>query len=237
MVKNSGGMFMSEEFVQRLQQALDAKGISWSKAATSIGLSAQASSKWKKGQISKESLELLANLLGVSVDWLLTGSNNVQVQTVDDWDSETPLESDEVEVVFFKDFKLACGSGSFNEALNTERRRLRLSRATLERRGIYKDQVFATTAKDDSMYPEIKDGDTVYIDQQRNYIKDGRIFAIEHGSLFRCKRLYALPNGGVRIVSDNKEEYDEEILTATQIQEQGFRILGWVFKVDRLNEW
>lgn len=58
---------------ERIQAALDDKGISWSKAATSIGLSAQAATKWKKGQIGKETLQDLARFLGVNYGWLATG--------------------------------------------------------------------------------------------------------------------------------------------------------------------
>ncbi|MEX7522341.1 helix-turn-helix transcriptional regulator, partial [Acinetobacter baumannii] len=89
----------------------------------------------------------------------------------------------------------------------------------------------------DSMKPTINDGDIVFVDENRNYIKDGKVFAIEHGGLFRCKRLYNLPDGGVRIVSDNKEEYGEERLTKEQIIAQGFRVIGWIWKIDRIEVW
>ncbi|KJV38128.1 hypothetical protein VH96_14365, partial [Acinetobacter indicus] len=61
--------------VERLQKALDDKKLSWSKASTMIGLSPQAPSKWKKGQIGKDTLEKLAELLEVDVGWLLTGKD------------------------------------------------------------------------------------------------------------------------------------------------------------------
>ncbi|MDT1908815.1 alkaline phosphatase, partial [Acinetobacter baumannii] len=44
-----------------------------SKAATMIGLTPQAPSKWKKGQIGKETLDKLAELLEVDAGWLLNG--------------------------------------------------------------------------------------------------------------------------------------------------------------------
>ena len=62
---------------ERIQAALDDKGISWSKAATSIGLSAQAATKWKKGQIGKETLQDLAKFLDVSYGWLATGEGEM----------------------------------------------------------------------------------------------------------------------------------------------------------------
>jgi transcriptional regulator with XRE-family HTH domain len=62
--------------VERIQEALNAKKLSWAKAATMIGLSPQAPSKWKKGQISKETLDKLAELLEVDAGWLLNGKKS-----------------------------------------------------------------------------------------------------------------------------------------------------------------
>lgn len=218
----------------RLKNLRKAKKLTQQQLADAIGVSKTSVIYWEKDEnVPKhESVVALERILNTTSAHLLYGATQIE-----DWDSDTPLEPDEVEITFYKDFKLSCGSGALNEALINEKRRLRISRITLDRRGIYRDRVFATTAKDNSMSPEIKDGDTVYVDQSRNYIKDGKVFAIEHGELFRCKRLYNMPNGGVRIVSDNKEEYPEEILTAEQIEQQRFSVIGWIFKIDRLNDW
>lgn len=98
---------------ERIQAALDDKGISWSKAATSIGLSAQAATKWKKGQIGKDTLQDLAKFLDVSYGWLATGEgematplrenqiNDNDTQEMGFWDSDTPLYDDEFEVSFY----------------------------------------------------------------------------------------------------------------------------------------
>lgn len=156
---------------------------------------------------------------------------------VDDWDSHTPVDDDEVPIVFYKDFHLQCGDGLENLVESHERRRLRMSKSTLKRLSIEHTLAFAATAQDGSMSPTICNGDTVFVDSGRKNIKDGKTFAVEHGGLFRIKRLYKMPNGGVRIVSDNHLEYPEEILTAQDIIEQQFIILGWVFSIQRLESW
>ncbi|MBZ0467898.1 helix-turn-helix domain-containing protein [Acinetobacter baumannii] len=66
-------MKVMSTMVERIQEALKAKKLSWSKAATMIGLTPQAPSKWKKGQIGKETLDKLAELLEVDAGWLLNG--------------------------------------------------------------------------------------------------------------------------------------------------------------------
>lgn len=79
---------------ERIQLALDKKGISWSKAATSIGLSAQAATKWKKGQIGKETLQDLAELLKVNYGWLATGEGDMNAKPTLD---ELRLRAEEIQ--------------------------------------------------------------------------------------------------------------------------------------------
>lgn len=46
-------MKVMSTMVERIQEALKAKKLSWSKAATMIGLTPQAPSKWKKDRLAK----------------------------------------------------------------------------------------------------------------------------------------------------------------------------------------
>lgn len=208
--------------------------------AFDLNVGASTITNWGKRGISKEGALKAAEKYGTNANWLLTGdtkTSSTKFTPIDTWDSDTPIEVDEVEIVFYKDLSFACGGGSVGEALDTESRRLRMSKSTLRKLSIDRSNAFAATAKDDSMSPTINDGDTIYVDRGRTTIKDGKIFAIEHGGLFRCKRLYALPNGGVRIVSDNAEEYPEITLTAEQIQTEDFYIIGWVWSWAVLESW
>ncbi|WP_068912688.1 LexA family protein [Acinetobacter sp. WCHAc010034] len=70
-------MNMIPSVVERIQKALDHANLSWSGSAVKIGLSAQAASKWKKGQISRENLTKLAKETGVSSGWLLDGEGEM----------------------------------------------------------------------------------------------------------------------------------------------------------------
>lgn len=222
--------------VGRITEALDYAGLSWYALALAVGKSVQASTKWKKGKVSKDTLADIARVTKVNSGWLLDGKgamlnfDNSAVQ-VHSWDSDTPLETDEIEIPFYKDFLVACGAGSFGSDFmrTNEWRRLRLSKSTLRNKGVEFENVFAMTAFGDSMRPTITDHATVFIDIGKKTIKDGRIFAIEHGGMFKFKRLYALPMGGVRIVSDNTDEYPEERLSAQEVREQEFKIIGWAF--------
>ena len=190
----------------------------------------------------QSTLKAISEWSGVDVGDLLTKDLRVlglipNLTRIDEWDSNTPLDEDEVEIPFFKDFSFACGSGSISEAMANETRKLRMAKSTLRNLTVEKNNAIAATASGDSMSPTIKDGDTIYVDLGRKTIKDGKIFAVCIGGLFYCKRLYNLPFGGVRIVSDNSDEFPEIQLTADQIKEQDFQITGWVWQISTLERW
>ncbi|MFS1587171.1 XRE family transcriptional regulator [Acinetobacter radioresistens] len=233
-------MFLHE----RIQQKLKEKNLKQADIARATGKSTAAVTKWLRGEnIPKaENLKAIAKLLEVSDEWLLTGKNltvleSQDLQTLSEWDETTPIEEDEVEIPFFQNFSFDCGSGSVGEALKAQSQALRISKATLRDLGIEKENAVATGASGDSMKPTIKDGDTIYLDLGRKTIKDGKIFAICHGGLFVAKRLYNLPMGGVRIVSDNTAEYPEVLLTAEEIKEQEFEVIGWVWQISSIERW
>lgn len=222
----------------RLKQARKNAGKSQKDVVDAVGITQSALSQLENGLVASSShLPSIANYLGVDALWLQTGVESNQLFVVDSWDSNTPLDDDEVEIPFFKDFSFACGDGSFNEAIVNERRKLRMSKTTLRNLAITESNAVAATASGDSMTPTINDGDTIHIDLGRKEIKDGRIYVICIGGLHYCKRLYNLPFGGVRIVSDNSEEYEEIRLTAEERESQQFEIIGWIWQIAKLEKW
>ncbi|ENW15605.1 transcriptional regulator [Acinetobacter haemolyticus CIP 64.3 = MTCC 9819] len=190
-----------------------------------------------KKSTSAANMQAIAEALGTTSTYLINGGSKPKSVKIEDWDSMTPLEDDEVEIKFFKNFKVACGSGTVGEALESEWRRLRISKSTLRNLGISKDNCVAMTAEGGSMKPTINDRDTVYVDLGRKMVKDGKVYAICHGGLFKFKRLYNLPFGGIRVTSDNHEEYPEEKLTAEQIKEEEFEIIGWAWSWQTTETW
>lgn len=132
---------------------------------------------------------------------------------------------------------MACGHGTDSTAHDDEKRRLRMSRATIERIGSHHDRIFATLADGDSMTPTINDGDTIWVDMSKESIKDGKIFVFEYGGLYMCKRLYRLPNNGLRVVSDNADVYPEWQMTGEEREQNGFRLIGWVWHWSVMERW
>ena len=205
----------------------------------------------------------LADKIGVSSEWLKMGlgqpysdapkahrgvqapkqayeasaSSVTDFRHVKDWDDDTPVEADEVQIPFYKHLRFACGDGSASMIMADEQCKLRMSRHTLNRLNIQPSNVLAAVASDGSMSPTINDGNTIFIDRGHDTVRDGKVFAIEHGGLFRCKRLYEMPNGGVRIVSDNDDEYPTIHLSADDQKDQHFCIVGWVFSWSVIDSW
>lgn len=223
----------------RIAQRMNELGLQHKDLVAATGASKGTVTNWISGVNAPtgERLIKLAQALKTTSSWLLTGNSTPEFTQVEPWDSNTPLDDDEVEIPFFKDFGFACGSGSMAEAISNETRKLRMSKATLRSLSISKENAVAATAIGDSMSPTIKDGDTIHVDLGRKNIKDGKIFAICIGGLFYCKRLYNLPFGGVRIVSDNSVEFPEIHLNSQEVIDQQLEIIGWVWQISSLENW
>lgn len=80
----------------------------------------------------------------------------------------------------------------------------------------------------DSMSPTINNGDVLFVDiTQREYIADG-VYIINWNGRLLTKRLRALVDGRLAIISDNKEQYETEYVTAKDIDQ--LVICGFVKK-------
>ena len=233
-----------QDFSIRLNQAMSAKNLSLRDLSEKTGINYEMIRRYSKGQAKprNDKMKLLAQCLGVPITWLDYGEgemtkNNYKLAPITEWDDSTPLDDDEAEIPFYKDIAFACGYGAVNDDVTHETRKLRMGKRTLSNLGVMSENAFAVTARDDSMMPYVQDGDTIYIDKGRKEIKDGRIFAIRFGELCLCKRLYRLPDGGVRIVSDNAAEFPEQVATKQQVIDGEFEVIGWVWSVSRLERW
>lgn len=151
-----------------------------------------------------------------------------------EWDDSTPMDSDDVEIPLFKEVEMAAGNG-MSHAIEINGRKLRFSKATLRAAGVDAANAACATITGTSMEPLILDGATIGIDRGRTQIKDGKIYAIDHDGMLRVKYLYRMPGGGLRLRSENADEYPDEVFTAEDSNQ--IRILGWVFWWSVLQRW
>lgn len=151
-------------------------------------------------------------------------SNIKELGSFDLWDRNTPLNSDEVSVPFYQDVRLSAGNGFADDIADYNNFKLRFSKATLRKQGVQFENAVCVIADGNSMEPVIPDGTTVGIDLGNKTIRDGKIYAINHGGLLRIKLLYNMPNEQVKIRSYNSEEHPDETADLKDIS-----VLGKVF--------
>lgn len=224
---------------QRVRVARKNAGLSQQDLAKAIGVTQPTLSELERGiSASSSHLISIAKICGVSAEWLLDGSNkknehivsensvNYTLGKFDPWDSSTPLLADEVELPFFKEIEFKAGAGSIVSKESTGFK-LRFAKSTLRRQNIQPDLAACVVVSGDSMEPVLPDKATVGIDTGNTRIKDGEMYAIDHGGLLRVKILYRLPNGGVRLRSFNRDLHPDEDFSAEQAK--CINILGRVF--------
>ncbi|TDX30790.1 phage repressor protein C with HTH and peptisase S24 domain [Modicisalibacter xianhensis] len=141
-------------------------------------------------------------------------------------EDEGPAGPDEVDLPCFREVEFDMGSGR-TQVVENGGHTMRFSLARLSRAGVNPGNAACATAVGTSMEPTINDGSPVAIDKGTTHIIDGKIYALDHGGMLRIKRLYRLPLGNVRLVSDNEVEHPEEVHSL--MGPDAPRIIGRVF--------
>lgn len=72
------------------------------------------------------------------------------------------------------------------------------------------------------------DGTCVGVNTGDTAIRDGEIYAIDHGGMLRVKYLHRRPGGGIKIVSQNAVEHPVEDIPADEMA-ASVRVIGRVF--------
>ncbi|WP_417285669.1 XRE family transcriptional regulator [Cobetia marina] len=210
------------EFKDRLKKARERRGLNQTQLGETLGVSAQTVQQWESGKTMPrhKRIEALASKLGVRPQWLLLGQGEMQEKRGNELifheteivDGDSPLAEDEVEIPYFREVEMAAGDGR-TQVIENHGAYMRFSLPRLARAGVDPKQAACATVSGDSMEPAIFDGSPIGIDKSCRHIIDGKVYALDHGGMLRVKRLYRLPLGRMRVVSDNHIEYPEEVYT------------------------
>lgn len=146
---------------------------------------------------------------------------------MDAWDSNTPLDEDEVELPLFREVELAAGGGA-TQVIENHGAKLRFAKSTLSRAGVPAEAAACAFVRGNSMEPVMPDGTCVGVNTADKTIRDGEIYAIDHGGMLRVKYLHRRPGGGIKIVSQNASEHPVEEVTAEEMA-ANVRVIGRVF--------
>lgn len=236
MLKLSSLNICSMERHERIARAIAVSGKRKNEIATECGVRPSAVTQWTDGtskSLKPENLYALAKATGFSAQWIAIGegpekieSNAEMVGMLSPWDGSTPLGDDEVAVPFFKEVEMAAGGGA-TQVIEVSGRSLRFAKSTLREAGVLPSNAACATASGSSMERLIMDGATIGIDRGTTSIVDGEIYAFTHDGMLRVKYLYRMPGGGLRVRSENDEEYPDEIVPPEQMG--AISVLGWVF--------
>jgi phage repressor protein C with HTH and peptisase S24 domain len=128
------------------------------------------------------------------------------------WDEETPLPAGEFVLIPRLDVQLSAGNGTVIYDVN-EKQPHAFRADWLRKRKLNPDNICLMYACGDSMEDYIQDGDTLLVDVTQKTISENVVYALRYGDELRVKRLFKRPDGGLRIVSDNKK-YPEELVSA-----------------------
>lgn len=209
-------MIVMTTLVERIQEALDAKKMSWSKAAVSIGLSPQAPAKWKKGQIGKETLDNLAKLLEVDVGWLLSGQSEGKQISTKETSNVSSIGRNLITIPLL-DYVQA---GLFHEVGYDGLNPISSTWTTYE--GHKPECVFALRVEGMSMSPEFMPGDEIVVDGSLEAKPGSFVIAqeVKHGvasTTFKKYRVIGVNEFGIDIVELVPLNPDFPVLNSTQI--------------------
>lgn len=222
------------EIKDRLREARRSKGLSQAGLSKLLGVSQASIAAIEAGRNKRPTnLVSIAKALDVSPYWLETGkedkeivSNATPLGKIEEWDNDTPLSEDDCEAPLYKEIKLSAGNGFADDIEDYNGYKLRFSRNTLRKHGISPENVVCVMTDGDSMEPVFPSGATLGIDTGSKNIRDGQIYAINHGGLLRTKILHKLPENKVRIRSYNQSEYPDEEASLDDLSVIG-RVFWW----------
>jgi len=210
------------EFNNFLDRVYDAAGIdSQTDLARVLGVNRSAVTQArKKGTIPDRWLLQLYRTFGLNPEWLETGRGG------------TFLGKGESKVAEFEKVpkvsaRLCAGNGSFEVGADVQGY-YSFGKVWLNKRGVAEKMVLLDIFGN-SMEPEMRDGDTVLIDQSQKNILAGAIFALGIEDTIMVKRVEKHPNKLV-LRSDNKD-YLPIYLEGNEAE--AVRILGKVIWVCR----
>ena len=202
---------------ERLKAAMEAKGFNQSELARRVEISSSMINKLLKGQ-SRNSAHIydIARVLSVSPEYL-SGDAQEGGETDDpSRDAVTALPAvppePDPDLVEIDSIDLAYGmGGSFLDTDDIEIEKATFSRKWLRQFTKSPPHLLCSTRGiGDSMMPTIHDQDVVIIDRSQTSLEMGdKIWAVVFAGLGMIKRLRALPDGTMRISSDNQLVRDE----------------------------
>lgn len=192
-------------FTARLREVIDRAG-GQNALARASGLSQSGVARLAQGgEPTLSTLKAIAEASGQSLLWLIHGEADLGHLT---------LDAEQVPIL-----DAIAGAGDGRDNGNPEIvGYLPFSRRLLARLRVKPENARALRSSGDSMEHTIADGALVMIDIGVRDLHDGRIYALRAPDGLRLKRIQRHMDGSVSLVSDNRDLYAPERLSADEAQ-------------------
>jgi phage repressor protein C with HTH and peptisase S24 domain len=181
-----------EDFSFRLKKRRKALGMSQKQLADAVKLSIKTIQKYEYGDTPKgPNLVRLSRTLHCSMDWLLIGTGPESSP----WrrgDVRVCQEETELSMIPKVLARLNAGGGSL-ETSNNVKGMYSFRHDWIKQKGDPSKMILMDVSGD-SMAPEIKDGDTVLVDQSQTNIYIGKIYAVSIGQEITVKYVERAPD-------------------------------------------
>lgn len=188
------------------------------------------------GERKARKLESQTNMPSMYLD----GGGNATIisKGVKSWKDGDPIPQGMVKVPYYENIYASCGNGYSNDELDPLKD-LYFREETLREYGVSAEHAKAIRVIGDSMYPEIRDGETVSVDTSATRIFDGEIYAINHDGMIKVKYAHRIKEGGFKLVSRNEDKvaYPDEIFTPERIETENVTVIGqfwWQSKIRKI---
>lgn len=178
----------------------------------------------KRQQIPTGWVENIAEQYNVSADWLFFGRGNKHYS-----EATSANETEDLIMIPMVEAVLSAGTGSLETSGDSECS-YAFRRDFIQRKGNPKHMVLMRV-RGDSMQPEIMNNDVVLLDQSKQQLLPGPIFAVGFDDAIYLKRIDRLP-GKIILKSVNPDYPPVELEVREQAAEL-FRVIGQVLWVGR----
>jgi phage repressor protein C with HTH and peptisase S24 domain len=231
--RDSQGADSNHSDAARIRDALHALGpghdVPW--LAKEAGIPSSTIYDNLKRGISKPAVAVsIAAALGVSVDWLLTGSSPASERSDSSAVTRDAALAERFGLKLIPEVDITYSLGGGAIAVdNPDSRMVPFRQDWLDRltRG-FKADVFLTRGQGDSMMPTILDDDDVLVNRADNVVRQqDRIWALGYGELGMIKRVRRLPSGQFQLNSDNPA------VSAIEATEDELFVVGRVIWIGR----
>lgn len=204
---------------ERLKWARERQGLSQADLAKRSAVSQSTIGNLEAGtRLSARRLPQIADVLGVSPLWLAEGSGAVEISSLPSpaskpiyvrpiitYDSVDELPPETTVLITRIDVAFSTGDGRENWYIE-EKEPLPFQTDYIKRLDVKPANLVAVKIKGNSMEPRLFDQDTILVDRRNTRIPaNGGVFALVYAGEMLVKRLFPSPDGGVRVISDNKD--------------------------------